>query len=931
MSDAEEKSDKRPGEKKDLPTASFTGSTAGPGGQLGPFRIERELGRGAVGVVYLAHDTKLDRSVAIKSLPAEVMENPKARSRFSREARLLASLNHPNIATIYEEFEEVEGVGYLVLEYVPGQTLAEQIAKKPFKLEEALTIALQIAEAVAAAHEHDVIHRDLKPGNIKITPEGKVKVLDFGLAKAVGGEALDQQTTITQPGRVIGTPAYMSPEQARGKPTDKHSDIWSFGCVLYEMLTGRIPFKGETISDTLANILQTDPEWHALPPTTPANILVLLRRCLEKDPRRRLHDISDIRIEISETLSHPAILPPITEATQIAARPPRWRLRIAWGLATSLCIVAAFFIGSIVRDSRPPSSPAQARPVTVFPMDIPPTQHLDINLFANAVALSPDGTSLVYVASQEGQRRLFVRKMDELDHRPIPGTENARYPFFSPDGESVAFFAFRQLKKVSLKNGDVQPVCVVLPVSLGGAWGPDGFIYFTLKPISGLVKVSAEGGEPEPLTTSDPDKGEMGHYFPHLLPSGRALLFTVASTALSFEDGRIAVLSLETDKRRKLNVRGSKPQYTSSGHLVFARAGKLLAAPFDRDRLELTGSPFPVREDVMTYPVSHFSLSSDGSLAYVPVVGGAIKHTLVWVNHEGEVEPLPSSIPSGLYDVPRLSADGRRLAVTAMEQGNWDVYICDLTRSTRRRVTFNEEGDHCPIWVPNDERLTYSASVMGETRAPDLFWVAPDGTDDAAELLFKSEPLWGQFATSWSHDGCYLAFIEERADTQLDIWILDRENGSEARAFLQEQFNEKAAVFHPQGDWIAYAADEVEPGRFEVYVQRFPGGGDKQRISTRGGDEPVWDPSGKALYYLGGDKMMVVTVETVPEFSASAPKELFSGRYESGRIVGNYDITPDGKRFIMIKPEEGSEPTQVNVVLNWFEELKRRVPTGKKQ
>ncbi|MHC4188638.1 MAG: serine/threonine-protein kinase, partial [Planctomycetota bacterium] len=303
MSKAEEKNNKRAGKEEDIPTASFSGSLKGPGGQIGPFRIERELGRGAVGVVYLAHDTKLDRSVAIKSLPAEVMASPKARSRFSREARVLASLNHPNIATIYEEVKEAEGVVHLILEYIPGQTLAERIAKKPLKLEEALTIALQIAEAVAAAHEHDVIHRDLKPGNIKITQEGKVKVLDFGLAKAVGGEVADQQSTVTEPGRVIGTPAYMSPEQARGKPADKRSDIWSFGCVLYEMLTATVPFKGETISDTLANILQTEPNLEMLPRGTPDNIVVLLRRCLEKDPHRRLRDIGDASIEIGETLN----------------------------------------------------------------------------------------------------------------------------------------------------------------------------------------------------------------------------------------------------------------------------------------------------------------------------------------------------------------------------------------------------------------------------------------------------------------------------------------------------------------------------------------------------------------------------------------------------------------------------------------------------
>ncbi len=927
MSGAQAKNDKESNGKRAGPTRSFDGSELGTGSRIGPFRIEQELGRGGAGVVYLAHDTKLDRSVAIKSLPVELVENPKARSRFSREARVLASLNHPHIATIYEEIEDDRGVGYLILEYVPGQTLAERIAKKPLKLEETLSIALQISEAVAVAHEHDVIHRDLKPGNIKITPEGKVKVLDFGLAKAVGSEALDQQSTVTEPGRVIGTPAYMSPEQARGKPTDKRSDIWSFGCVLYEMLTGRILFKGQTISDTLANILQTNPDWQTLPETTPTNIRVLLRRCLEKDPRRRLHDISDIRIEISETLNQPAILPPITEVRPITAKLTRWRSRFAWIFAASFGIFVALLIGIIVKDSTtPPSLPSPNLPVKVFSIDIPPTQRLETEWDSN-VALSPDGMLLVYVGSQGGQRRLFIRKMDEFGSIPIPGTEDARYPFFSPDGKSVAFFAAGQLKKASLKREDVQSLCVISPVSFGGTWSSDGFIYFTWGPSSGLRKVSATGGEPETLTTLDSDKSGQRHYFPHILPGGKTLLFTVASTDVGFEEGRIAILSLETGKIHDLNIKGSKPQYALSGHLVFARAGKLMAAPFDLEKLELTGSSVPVREDVMTYLTSNFSLSSEGSLAYVPVVGGVVKNTPVWVNHKGEVDPLPSSIFSGYYEGPRLSADGRWMAVTAWREGNWDIYIYDLTRGALRRVTFNEEIDECPAWVPNSEQLTYSS--VRKNRAPDLFLVTPDGTDEAAEMLFKSELNFAQFATSWSLDGRYLAFTDERDETQNDIWVLDREKAPQAWPFLQGKFNEKNAVFHPNGNWIAYAADEVESGRFEVYVQRFPDGGNKQRISTDGGDEPVWDPSGKALYYRVGDKMMVVTVETVPEFIASTPKELFPGRFVSCRFSANYDISPDGDRFIMIKPDEESEPTQINVVLNWFEELKRLVPTEK--
>jgi serine/threonine-protein kinase len=928
MSDTSERNSKGAEGNEAGCTRSFDSSVAGPGSQIGPFHIEQELGRGGAGVVYLAHDTKLDRSVAIKSLPPEVKDNPKALSRFTREARVLASLNHPNIATIYDELEEAEGLTYLVLEYVPGQTLAEHIAKGSIKLEEVLRITSQIAEAVAAAHEHDVIHRDLKPGNIKITPEGKVKVLDFGLAKVVGGETTDQQSTITEPGRAFGTPAYMSPEQARGKPTDKRSDIWSFGCVLYEMLTGKVPFEGETISDTLASILEHEPNWQALPENTPVNIQVLVRRCLEKDPRRRLQHIGDAGIEINETLDQPAVLPPITEVTPSAAKSFCWRLSIPWVLAALLGIVAIVAVGIIFKDfAAPPSSPTLTRSVTVFPITIPPTQRLDAK-WNSTVALSPDGTLLAYVVSQEGQRRLCIRKMDELDSIPIPGTEDARHPFFSPDGQSVAFFAAGQLKSASLKTEDVQSLCVVSPVSFGGAWGSDGFIYFTWGPSTGLRKVLATGGEPEALTISDSDKSGQRHYFPHILPGGKELLLAVASRDVIFEDGRISILSLETGELHDLDVRGSNPQYACSGHLVFARAGKLLAAPFDLERLELTGSVVPVREDVMTYPVSQFRLSCEGSLAYVPVVGGAMKNTLVWVNQEGEVDPLPSSIGADHYEGPRLSADGRWLAVTARGQGNWDVHVCDLRRNTRRRITFNDEIDDCPVWGPNSERLTYSS--VRENEAPGLFLVAPDGTDKAAEPLFQSELKFAHLPTSWSPDGRYLVFVDERHETQFDIWLLDRENGFQARPFLQEQFNEKAAVFHPDGGWIAYAADEVEPGRFEIYVQRFPDRGDKERISTDGGDEPVWDPSGKMLYYRGGDQMMVVTVETVPEFSASAPKKLFSGRYEPCRFGANYDITADGEQFIMIKPEEETEPVQVNVVVNWLEELKRLVPTARK-
>jgi len=453
MGDAEKKDHSIPNNNQTNPTRSFDSSVIGPGGLIGPFRIERELGRGAVGVVYLAHDTKLDRSVAIKSLPVEVMANPKARSRFSREARLLASVNHPNIATIHEVLEEAEGVGYLVLEYVPGQTLTERIAKSKLKLQEALTIASQITEAVAAAHEHGVIHRDLKPGNIKITPEGKVKVLDFGLAKAVGGEAAEQQSTVTEPGRIIGTPAYMSPEQARGQVTDNRSDIWSFGCVLYEMLTATIPFKGETVSDTLANILQTDPDWQTLPQSIPANIRSLLRRCLEKDPQRRLQHIGDAGLEISETLTDSGSDKLVSLAGSEVSKSAKWWRIMVWSV---VCILLGAITASVITWKLKRPIPAQT-PLSVFSIRLPQNQAL--NELYPEIAVSPDGRKLVYVGGVGAIRQLFIRELDQFEGKELSGTQGARYPFFSPDGRSIGFGSGGELKTLSLEGGRPKTLC----------------------------------------------------------------------------------------------------------------------------------------------------------------------------------------------------------------------------------------------------------------------------------------------------------------------------------------------------------------------------------------------------------------------------------------------------------------------------------------
>ncbi|MHC4582843.1 MAG: protein kinase domain-containing protein, partial [Planctomycetota bacterium] len=464
---------------------------------------ERPEGNGAV---YLAHDTKLGRSVAIKSLPAEVMEKPEARSRLSREARLLASLNHPNIATIYDEFEEVEGVFYLILEYVPGQTLAERIAGMRLKLDEALSIALQITEAMAAAHEHGVIHRDLKPSNIKITPEGKVVVLDFGLAKADGSEPEDQKSTATEPGRVIGTAAYMSPEQARGRPTDKRSDIWAFGCILYEMLAATIPFKGETFSDTLANVLQTPPDWEALPERTPANIRILLRRCLEKDPRRRLRDIGDAGIEISETLtdfeSAGVVTAPVSGVTET------WRLR--WLVAAIAGVVFVAVVVSLVTWNLRRPTPV---PPLRFPVSPPVNQMLNEDL--SQIAVSPDGKRLIYVGGTGRNRRLILREVDQVEGQELPETTGAQRPFFSPDGQSIGFFSGGKLQTLFLDGGRPKTLCDASAL-MGASWGPDGVIYFSPATTTGLRRILADGGVAESVTTPDKEKGEFGHWWPEV-------------------------------------------------------------------------------------------------------------------------------------------------------------------------------------------------------------------------------------------------------------------------------------------------------------------------------------------------------------------------------------------------------------------------------
>jgi len=910
MSDAEFSNDNKSANKGTGPTRSCDSSGVGPGRQIGQFRIERELGRGAAGVVYLAHDTKLDRSVAIKSLPAELMQNPRARTRFSREARVLASLNHPNIATIHEELQETEGIGYLVLEYIPGQTLAERIAGTKLKPQEALSIAQQIAEAVATAHEHDVIHRDLKPGNIKITPEGNVKVLDFGLAKALGGEALDQQSTVTEPGRVIGTPAYMCPEQARGQETDKRCDIWSFGCVLYEMLTGKVPFEAETASDTLAQILQTEPDWQALPKCTPASICVMLHRCLEKEPNRRLRDVGDAAIEIRETLTSLATTPTLSTSSKVAAR---YKSLWQWIVGIAFVILIIIAVALLI----PSPKPTTPTPLFRYPISLPRNQML--NQERSEIALSPDGGRLVYVGGVGETTRLFLRDFGKNEQaKELPETKGARLPFFSHDGQQVGFVAGGKLRTLFLDVGRPQSRCDA-PNFAGGSWGADNTIFFSPTWSKGLWEISADERVAKVRTTPDPNKGEYGHWWPEVLPGGETVLFTIWKTTLN--DAQVAVLSIKTGKWQTLINGATHARYASTGHLLYAQSGTLWAAPFDLKRLKVGEPRVAVAEGLKQRPSSGyapFCFSKDcGVLYYVRGGEWLARRQFVWVNRKtDEVEP-PLPLATGAYSHPRLSPDGQRLAFTKFDRGAFNIWVYEFASKMETQLTF-ESNNFGPLWTTDGKWLTFTTFRAGPFS---VYWMPADGSSAEKPLVTG---IFDRETSSWSPDDKKFLFVETDPNTGEDIWLLSVEDGNTTRPLLCESWNEREAVFSPDGDWIAYVSDaEVRP---EVYVTPYPKLAPK-KISTDGGFKPLWSQDSNDLFYRCGDKMIAVTFETEPEFRVNARDALFEGQYITG-LYRNYDVSHDGQRFLMITLSE-EEVTELVVVPDFFEELKRRVPAGK--
>jgi Tol biopolymer transport system component/predicted Ser/Thr protein kinase len=909
-----------------------------PGRRLGPYEILAAIGAGGMGEVYRARDARLNRIVAIKVLPAHLADRPELRERFEREARTVASLNHPHICSLFDIGRQ-DGIDFLVMEYLEGETLAHVLTKGRLPLEQALQFAIEIADALDKAHRKGVTHRDLKPGNIMLTKSG-TKLLDFGLAKlqqetGPSSMQLSQVATADEPltasGTIVGTLQYMAPEQLEGTGVDARTDIFAFGAVAYEMATGKRAFEGKSQASLIAAILEREPPpMSSLQPMTPPALDRVVKKCLRKDRNDRWQSARDVTDElkwIAESGSHAGGSVPTAEANGFHTLGRR-ELIIGAGSLLSGAVIAGVAAWDL--------KPAPPQPVSRLLINLPSGQQLAGLENGPAVALSPDGAHLAYAAREGGAQQLYLRAMDSLEAKSIPGTEGASAPFFSPDGQWLGFFVGGKLKKVSVSGGAALTLGVVAQPH-GASWGSQGIIVFGHTNGSALEGVLDAGGSPQPLTRLE--KGEVGHRWPEFLPGGKAVLFTAGTGTTNWNNAKVAIESLGSKERRNLIPVATQPRYAPTGHLVYAQGGTLMAVPFDPQRLAVTGEAVPVVEGTLQSTSSgaaQYSFSTEGSLVYVSGGIQSAQNKLVWVSRSGAEQPLAA--PTRAYDSPRLSPGGRRVAVGISEQET-QIWLYDISRETLTRLTFEGGINAYPVWTPDGTRIAFSSNKEGPLS---IFWQLADGSG-GMERLNSSEYI--QTPHSWSADGRLLAFIEVNPSTGVDIWVLRMGDPSpssgqvpstgsgqvrKAQPFLRTPFSEGAARFSPDGRWLAYISDES--GQYEIYVQSYPGPGGKWQISTEGGTEPVWNPNGRELFYRSGNNMMAVDVVTQPGFAAGKPHMLFEGQYQPTTTTPpNYDVSADGQRFLMLKPVEQAQTalTQINVVLNWFEELKRRVPGPK--
>ena len=857
-----------------------------------------------MGEVWRARDTKLGREVAIKTLPEEFARDEERLARFGREARLLASLNHPNIATIYG-LEEDNGTRFLVLELVEGDTLADRLKKGAIAVEESLKLALQIAEALEAAHEKGVIHRDLKPANIKVTPDGKIKVLDFGLAKAFAGDGADvnlsQSPTLsmaaTQQGVILGTAAYMSPEQARGQEVDKRADVWAFGCVLYEMVTGQQTWAGPTVTDMIAAAVAKDPDFTTLPVNIHPRIQELLRRCLEKEPKNRWQAIGDVRVEVEQLLGHPdgLLVRPVVDVQE----PPRPILPWVGGAVAVTAIITAIAFLSLQPD---PPTPDVVR----FLHNLPGDQTLTApNRWMN-VFVSPDGRNIGYVANNQ----LWIRSIGAVEAQPVPGTDENHLPIFSPDGQWIAYWAEGRLKKVQIGGGTPVTLCAASNAT-GIDWYGDT-IYFG----QGLatMSVSENGGTPD-LVIGDGN----GSF---VLPGGKAIMFNSRSTESS-SGWQTWAQSFETGERTLLVPDGVRV-HASIGHLTYYLDSTVFAVPFDLENVEVLAGAVPVVENVVPGPNPSFPLSlavsANGTVVYLAGVVAPPRRNLVWVDREGNEEIL--SPEPGNYDFPVLSPQRSMVVYFDYQSGNEDIWTYDIETGTPRQETFFDGVDQVPGWSPDGDFLWFTSARDGTDK--DIFLRRMDPRGEPERLLERPSD---QFATSSSPDGRTLAFheYEQGAGGSQDIYTLSVDT-AEVTPFVTTEANERGAMFAPNGEWIAYVSDEL--GVTEVFVMPFPADpGGRVRISYEGGSEPRWSVDGSELFYRDGTSLIVVEIDMGAGLERGPARPLFPDSYRdipNGNVT-DYDIDFDGSRFLMVKEGETETP-EINIILNWFEELKERAP-----
>jgi eukaryotic-like serine/threonine-protein kinase len=892
------------------------------GTKLGPYEIQSALGAGGMGEVYRARDTRLERTVAIKVLPANLSSDLNLRQRLEREAKSISKLSHPHICTLHDIGHQ-DGLDFLVMEYVEGETLEQRLIRGPLPPEQSVRYAAEIADALARAHKLGVIHRDLKPSNVMLT-KGGAKLMDFGLAKQTGAapmpadltEPTMEQAKLTGRGTIVGTFQYMAPEQLEGKEADARTDIFALGEVIYEMATGKPAFAGGSRASLIAAILTKDPPpITQLQPMTPPTLDRVVEKCLAKDPDERWQSASDLASEFQwmaegQSQANDAVL-----ATQrLWFTSSRWRQLVPWGLVLVLIISLVFLAWRQFLTAN-----SNSRPVAHLSTGLPPKVSFGA-LNWPVFALSRDGTQFVLVGAESGVTQLYVRRMDQWDAVPIRGTEGGSRPFLSPDGQWVAFSAGRALKKVAIGGG---PTIDLAEADWGGgSWGADDQIVYTRTYNGGLWKTSAAGGSPQMLTSPDRSKGELGHWWPQILPDGDTVLFTAFSTPI--ERSSIIARSLKTGKQKTLIEGATFGRYLPSGHLIFSRGETVIAVPFDLRKLELAGAPVPVLEGVASIPqngFSQFAVSDNGVLAFLPSSVIATQEKLVSIDRGGKIQTIRENIH--LHGGLRLSPDGLRIALGLREGGHPpDIWVQDLARGSLSRLSHGPASNFDPIWMSDGKQLLYTS----ERPVFEIYRKSADGSGNEEALLTSPND---KYPLSISPDGKTLLFSTSDPSSRTDLWITSLGEPKQTKPFLATPFDEEHGTFSPDGRSVAYQSDES--GKSEIYVTDFPAGGNRVQVSTDGGSEPVWARNGKALFYRSGKKLFAVPVTLGLHFVAGPPKVLLENDFEfSTQGINAYDVSPDGQRFYFVQEDDKTKhEAKLDVVLNWSEELKRLAPAGR--